>query len=425
MYPQLLEFLGDAAHAETILCAHNAQFDMGFLSETLIRLGIIANFRYVDTLRLSRKYLKGMPNYKQTTLADCLGISVKDAHRAADDAQVCGEILQYVMGEIKDEIEEKKMQFEKACPTEEELAVCAFIQNIITRAGEETLFIRYRRNSSNYVEASCLYPFLKFKFSRKGKYIILPKQFAHHGFEVEDCTVSEGGTSNIQPGMESGEFDLYPEYTSSGWVLVLKHEKGSMSDEEMFEALKKEYEEQFNMTWVGLYGFNNTYTLVCRKAVVDQYNIKTTSDMAAVSENLVFGANADYIERADGYPALKETYGFNFKYIKDIDIGLKYQAMDSGDIDVTNGYTTDAQLSRDEYVALEDDKHLQVNYFCSTIVRKEALEEYEGLEDVLKLMDGLISDNEMATMNYEVEVEGKDEAEVAKAFLASKGLLEE
>lgn len=198
VYPQLLEFLGDAAHAETILCAHNAQFDMGFLSETLIRLGIIANFRYVDTLRLSRKYLKGMPNYKQTTLADCLGISVKDAHRAADDAQVCGEILQYVMGEIKDEIEEKKRQFEKACPTEEELAVCAFIQNIIARAGEETLFIRYRRNSSNYVEASCLYPFLKFKFARKGKYIILPKQFAHHGFEVEDCTVSEGGTSNIR-----------------------------------------------------------------------------------------------------------------------------------------------------------------------------------------------------------------------------------
>lgn len=133
MYPQLLEFLGDAAHAETILCAHNAQFDMGFLSETLIRLGIIANFRYVDTLRLSRKYLKGMPNYKQTTLADCLGISVKDAHRAADDAQVCGEILQYVMGKIKDEIEEKKRQFEKACP-QSVLFYCIFITGDRRRA---------------------------------------------------------------------------------------------------------------------------------------------------------------------------------------------------------------------------------------------------------------------------------------------------
>jgi osmoprotectant transport system permease protein len=147
--------------------------------------------------------------------------------------------------------------------------------------------------------------------------------------------------------------------------------------------------------------------------------------MAAVSENLVFGANPDYIERQDGYGILKETYGLNFKDVKDIDIGLKYQAMDSGDIDVTNGYTTDAQLSRDDVVVLEDDKHLQVNYFCSTVVRKEALEEYAGLEDVLNLMEGLISDKEMATMNYAVEVDGKDEAEVAKSFLASKGMIEE
>ena len=244
-------------------------------------------------------------------------------------------------------------------------------------------------------------------------------------YTVEITKGIQGGTSNIQPAMESGEFDLYPEYTSTGWVVVLKHEKGSMADDEMFEALKKEYEEKFNMTWVSLYGFNNTYALVCRKDTADQYNIKTTSEMAAVSENLVFGANPDYIERQDGYGILKETYGLNFKDVKDIDIGLKYQAMDSGDIDVTNGYTTDAQLSRDDVVVLEDDKHLQVNYFCSTVVRKEALEEYAGLEEVLGLMEGLISDKEMATMNYAVEVDGKDEAEVAKAFLASKGMIEE
>lgn len=244
-------------------------------------------------------------------------------------------------------------------------------------------------------------------------------------YTVEITKGIQGGTSNIQPAMEKGEFDLYPEYTSTGWVVVLKHEKGSMADDEMFEALKKEYTDKFNMTWVSLYGFNNTYALVCRKDTADQYNLKTTSEMAAVSENLVFGANPDYIERQDGYGILKETYNLNFKDVKDIDIGLKYQAMQSGDIDVTNGYTTDAQLSRDDVVVLEDDKHLQVNYFCSTVVRNETLEKYAGLEDVLELMEGLISDKEMATMNYAVEVDGKDEAEVAKAFLVSKGLIEE
>ena len=99
--------------------------------------------------------------------------------------------------------------------------------------------------------------------------------------------------------------------------------------------------------------------------------------------------------------------------------------MAKGDIDVTNGFTTDAQLSRDDVVVLEDDKNLQVNYFCSTVVREDALEKYPGLEDALMKMDGILTDKEMAGLNYQVEVEGKDEADVAKEFLISKGIIAE
>lgn len=232
-----------------------------------------------------------------------------------------------------------------------------------------------------------------------------------------------GGTSNIQPAMEKGEFDLYPEYTSSGWVMVLGHQASEVADDEMFTKLNEEYNEKYNMSWVGLYGFNNTFAVVARKAAADQYQLKTTSDMAAVSDQLVFGGNPDYLEREDGFPVLCETYGLNFKDVKDIDIGLKYEAMSTGDIDVTNGYTTDAQISSDGVVVLEDDKHLQVNYFCSTVVRNDALETYPGLKEVLMKMDGLLSDKEMSELNYQVEVEGKDEASVAKEFLISKGLV--
>ena len=232
-----------------------------------------------------------------------------------------------------------------------------------------------------------------------------------------------GGTSNIHPAMEKGEFDLYPEYTSSGWVMVLKHEADEVSDDEMLEKLKAEYEEQFDMTWVGLYGFNNTFAVAVRKEAAEEYDLKTTSDMAAVSDKLVFGGNPDYIEREDGFNLLCDTYGLDFKAVRDIDIGLKYEAMEQGDIDVTNGFTTDAQLSRDDIMVLEDDKHLQVNYFCSTVVRKDAMEKYLGLEDALMKMDGILTDQEMAELNYQVEVEGKDEAEVAEAFLKEKGLI--
>lgn len=244
-------------------------------------------------------------------------------------------------------------------------------------------------------------------------------------YEAEITKGIGGGTSNIQPAMEKGEFDLYPEYTSSGWVMVLGHEADEVDDEEMFEKLKEEYEENYDMTWVGLYGFNNTFAVAVRSDVAEEYGLETTSALAEVSDQLVFGGNPDYVEREDGFGLLEETYGLNFKDVKDIDIGLKYQAMESGDIDVTNGFTTDAQLSRDDVKVLEDDKHLQVNYFCSTVVRNEALEEYPGLEDALMEMDGILTDQEMAELNYQVEVDGKDEADVAEKFLISKGILEE
>lgn len=246
------------------------------------------------------------------------------------------------------------------------------------------------------------------------------------GYSVEITKGIGGGTSNIHPAMESGEFDLYPEYSSSGWVLVLGNEAGSLSDEEMLEELASQYEEQYGMTWLGLYGFNNTYTLAVRGDIASQYNLTTTSDLSAVSGLLNFGGNPDYIEREDGFPALCDTYGLDFLTVSDIDIGLKYQALASGDIDVTNGFTTDAQLANpdSDFVTLADDKGLQVNYYCSTVVRQDVLEEYPGLEEVLMQMDGLLTDGDMAKLNYQVEVEGLDEQDVARAFLVEKGLLD-
>ena len=245
------------------------------------------------------------------------------------------------------------------------------------------------------------------------------------GYEVEITKGIGGGTNNIHPAMEKGEFDLYPEYTSSGWVMVLKHDAASVDDATILDSLKSEYQENFQMTWVGLYGFNNTYAVAVRNEVAQQYDLKTTSDLAAVAGELNFGGNPDYIERADGFSLLAETYGLEFKSVNDIDIGLKYQALQNGDIDVTNAFTTDAQLGNPAagLVTLEDDLHLQVNYFCSTVVRQDALEKYPHLEDALMKMDGLLTDSEMAHLNYLVEVENADEKEVARDFLVEKGVL--
>ncbi len=243
-------------------------------------------------------------------------------------------------------------------------------------------------------------------------------------YDVEITKGIGGGTSNIHPAMLNGDFDLYPEYTSSGWVLVLEQEQAGISDEEMYEQLNAMYNEQFDMSWLGLYGFNNTYTLAVNADIANEHNIKTTSDLAAVSSELIFGGNPDYIERADGLQLVMDTYNLSFGDIQDIDIGLKYTALQSGDIHVTNAFTTDAQLASDEVLALEDDKNLQVNYYCSTVVRNEALENYEGLEEALSKMDNILTDSDMAMLNYQVEVEKLDERDVAMQFLIEKGILE-
>ena len=91
---------------------------------------------------------------------------------------------------------------------------------------------------------------------------------------------------------------------------------------------------------------------------------------------------------------------------------------------MTNGFTTDAQLRAQDVVDLEDDKHLQVNYFCPTVVREDTLEAYPGLEDALMLMDGILSDTDMSRLNYLVEVEEQDESDVARDYLVEKGILE-
>ena len=117
------------------------------------------------------------------------------------------------------------------------------------------------------------------------------------GYDVEITKGVGGGTSNIQPAMESGEFDLYPEYTSSGWVLVLDHQAEGVDDAEMFTRLQQEYEEKFHMTWVGKYGFNNTFTVAVRGDVAEQYGLETTSDLAGAAGELTFGGNPDYLAR--------------------------------------------------------------------------------------------------------------------------------
>ena len=240
--------------------------------------------------------------------------------------------------------------------------------------------------------------------------------------KVNMTTGVGGGTSNIHPAIVKGEFDLYPEYTGTSWEAVLKKE-GSY-DESKFDELQKEYKEKYNLEYVNLYGFNNTYGLAVNKDIAEKYNLKTYSDLAAVSNNLIFGAEYDFFEREDGYKELQKVYNVDFKKKIDMDIGLKYQAMKDKKIDVMVIFTTDGQLAISDVVVLEDDKKMYPSYRAGTVVRSEILSKYPELKPVLEKLNNILDDKTMADLNYQVESKGKKPEDVAREYLQEKGLLE-
>ena len=202
VYPSFVNYLGDALQGKTIICAHNATFDMGFLSATLERLGYSGNIRYVDTLSLSRKRLS-LDNYKQHTIADHYGFVNLNSHRAESDAEICGKILWELLKEQDKKQDTVSKRHETPIEiqrlTEEELEVCAVIQNAILNRGGNSRWMGFHKNSSGYIVAHNLYPFVKFKPVSKGQYIIIPSSIkTPSALPVEKCSVSEGGTNFVR-----------------------------------------------------------------------------------------------------------------------------------------------------------------------------------------------------------------------------------
>ncbi|MFP4479207.1 MAG: glycine betaine ABC transporter substrate-binding protein [Candidatus Izemoplasmatales bacterium] len=240
--------------------------------------------------------------------------------------------------------------------------------------------------------------------------------------QVEQKLGIGGGTSNIHPGMVSGSIDMYPEYTGTGWLFVLEEELIS-DPTELYQEVKTAYQEDFNIVWSGLYGFNNTYGLAMEESMAESLDISTYTELADESPNLTLGAEYDFYEREDGYPGLEETYGFNFENTTELDIGLKYQAISSGSVDVINIFSTDGRLEEFNLTVLEDDQNFFPSYHAATLVRQEILDEYPILNEILAMLEGEISDEDMTRMNYLVDIENQDPQDVAREFLEEKGLM--
>lgn len=232
----------------------------------------------------------------------------------------------------------------------------------------------------------------------------------------------QGGTSSLQPAILNGDIHIYPEYTGTGWMFVLK--KDLINDpEKIYQSVKSSYLTEYDLVWLEPFGFNNTYTLAVKEKFAKENNLETFSQLSQISSQLTFGAEYDFFERDDGYSSLVETYNFQFKKTQEMDIGLKYQAIDQSEVDVINAFSTDGALKKFSLSILKDDKKFFPPYQAAPVIRKDILEKHPQIADILNKLADKIDEETMVNLNYQVDVEKKSAQDVAEAFLLKEGLI--
>lgn len=231
------------------------------------------------------------------------------------------------------------------------------------------------------------------------------------------------GTTDIaMAALARNEIDLYPEYTGTALVDVL-HLPPQSDAQRAYATVKAAYAKRYDLVWLAPAPMNDTQALATTQAVAGRYAIGTLSDLALKASELRLGTVPEFLTRADGLPGLQKRYGgFHFKAVRVLDNGLKYQALEHGDVDVVVAFTTEGQLKADNLIVLEDDKHLFPADQVAPVVRASALAAKPALAPALNRLSALLTTDVMQNLNVEVEgAQKREPADVARDFLAAHG----
>ncbi len=238
------------------------------------------------------------------------------------------------------------------------------------------------------------------------------------GFTVERKMDIAG--SVVHTSITSGEIDLYPEYTGTGLISILKMQ--AMTDqEEVYQTVKEEYDKQFSITWLDYAEANDGQGLFVSRRVSDKYGIKTISDLQANADKIRFASQGEFDERDDGIPGLTRVYGeFKWKSSRIYDNGLKYEVVEKDEADASPAYTTEGRLiETDKFVLLEDDKHVWPPYNLAPIVKNEVLDKYPEIADALNAVSSKLDTETITKLNAKVDIDGEEYEDVAEEFYES------
>ncbi len=238
-----------------------------------------------------------------------------------------------------------------------------------------------------------------------------------------DRKVNLGGTQVCFNALDNDEIDVYLDYTGTIYGDTLGYPPISDMNE-VYNTSKNDLKDKHGIDVLKQMAFNNTYGIGVSKEVAEKYNLKTISDLAKVSEELTFGLSLEFLNREDGIIGLKRLYNFEIDDVMGLNGANKYLAVANGETDVLDVFGTDGLIGLYDIVVLEDDKQFFPPYYAVPLVREDILEEYPEIEELLANLGGLLDDETMIGLNYQVDELQRDPAAVAKEFLTEQGLLD-
>lgn len=242
----------------------------------------------------------------------------------------------------------------------------------------------------------------------------------HTDLRVER-TFGLGGTGVCHAALVAGELDIYVEYTGTALLNVLKHEVRTNADD-VYQIVAKAYRERFELEWLPPMGFNNTYAITVRATHAAEQGWRGISDLGNVADRLSAGFTAEFMERPDGYPGLRRTYGFDFGRTADLDPGLMYKALADGQVDVICAFATDGRIAAYNLRVLPDDRSFFPPYDAAPVIRIALLRAHPEVRDALASLAGTISDQAMRRLNYAVDEQRKTPSSVASEWIESRAV---
>jgi len=249
---------------------------------------------------------------------------------------------------------------------------------------------------------------------------ILAQQVEHKTHLPVERRFYLGGTYIAHQSILAGRVDIYPEYTGTALTAVLKLPTES-APKSVYERVKSEYEQHFQLTLGPPLGFNDTFAIEIRGEDARRLHLETLSQAAQYTPQWRAGFGYEFMERPDGYKGLVATYGLRFAApARIMDLGLLTRALKDHQVDLIAGNMTDGLIPALDLAVLEDDKRYFPPYEAVPVVRQQTLSEYPEIRAVIEKLAGKISDAEMREMNYAVDGKKRDVKEVVKQFLQGK-----